>query len=150
MKMATSQVAQNIQAAQPTIKLLESIDPEALLLRVRCGKCRCTFTHDVDFVLRMTRSTGFFIPSPLCPTCRAKKRKASNGANKKQKPSKKKAKKVKSIQNSATPENHTTNRKKKPKSKKENEEPTGLTHRPFAVLKDLKSEKPEVLLEQGL
>ena len=150
-KMATSKTTSFIQAAQPTIKLLESLDPKAFLLRLRCEApgCSKTFTHDVAYVLRMTRSTGFFIPSKLCRKCRkVQKKPRENQKGKKviaqtkpiqpipTKVVKKVVKKVTPVVQKPTPV---------PVQVKQTEDKGALRQHPFAGLKDLLPKKPEEL-----
>lgn len=97
MKTVQTQVIVNIQQAQPTIEALEKIDPLALILRVLCVKCGSIFGHDAEYLLRMTRTHGYFRPSKLCPSCRTsrltKKKKAKPPAEVKSTKTKKQIKK---------------------------------------------------------
>jgi hypothetical protein len=152
-KMATSQTTSLIQAAQPTIKLLESLDPKAFLLRLRCEApgCNKTFTHDVAFVLRMTRSSGFFIPSKLCRKCRKKTKGVSDRRSSIKKPKKTEALKPLPPKVKEAPVPKPV---KKERVRVEKPEPVPvsvdvdddrMTHRPFEALKNLIPPKPDEL-----
>ena len=165
MKPAVSETVQKyIQAARPTIELLESINPKALILRVKCLECSSTFTHDVAFVLKMTRKTGFFIPSSLCPDCRVARRKSAakkkdntnptvtkKSTKKKAKPAAKKLQpvetKVEEVAEVTAPTKPVVEKEVKPSSTKTKER-VMLTHRPFEALKDFKTEKQAPVLGQ--
>lgn len=73
------------QPAVETITTLQKVDPKTVLMRRQCVKCKREFNHTVGRVMTMLKKHGQFIPSHVCPKCKAPKKKVKKAAKPKSK-----------------------------------------------------------------